>query len=84
MSEERSDDGIGLSDGLGLLPCPFCGSDAALKHYGDGSPDGWTYRVYCTGRRAGKTAQCAVEPSTLSYGYRDDAVSGWNTRKPNA
>ena len=57
-----------------LKPCPFCGGEAAIKEYNDGSGG-----VYCTG--------CKFEPLMhASYHCQEDkpkAIKEWNARTPD-
>ena len=57
-----------------LKPCPFCGGEAAIEEYNDGSGG-----VYCT--------VCRFEPLThASYRCQEDkpkAIKEWNARTPD-
>ena len=53
-----------------LLPCPFCGGEAAFAHVGG------FYAAYCPA----STTACAVHPATQYQGTADEAARKWNTR----
>ena len=57
-----------LRERVSLLPCPFCGSAAIVRH-------NINYAVCCT-KCHGETA--------LVYRYEDDAIIAWNRRSPIA
>lgn len=52
-----------------MKPCPFCGCDAEVIHFADGS-----YSVECT------CVECVVMPHTIGYLTEAEAIEGWNTR----
>jgi hypothetical protein len=57
-----------------LLPCPFCGHEAELLHYGQY----WvrcTYIGVCIGNSGGKIG---VDTGCI---YKEDAIRIWNRRK---
>lgn len=61
-----------------LLPCPFCGGDAQVKH--DTSSDykrHWRWLVECLDYE-----NCALELNGFST--REQAISRWNSRKSSA
>lgn len=59
-----------LNDGLGLLPCPFCGSNARLAHKRGES------KVECKGR----FFDCPMNMRTHYKATDKDAIKAWNTR----
>lgn len=62
-----------------LLPCPFCGSAAAVGFSitGPGMGYDWTinFSVWCS-----KAMECGVYPSTDGWPELDWVVENWNTR----
>jgi len=64
-----------FGEGLGLLPCPFCGNGAYVAQ--DQASDyesHWTWFVECTG--------CGAMISSMNT--KVQAVNAWNLRAPNA
>ena len=59
-----------LNAGLGLLPCPFCGSNARLAHKRGES------KVECKGR----FFDCPVNMRTHYKTTDEEAIKAWNTR----
>lgn len=59
-----------MPNGLSLDPCPFCHGQAELQADVDG--------VYaaCVG------AGCLIQPITLTYVTKRDAIKAWNWRGP--
>lgn len=59
-----------------LLPCPFCGSEAAFTHDDSGNLASW--RVYCRDMEEG----CPMGlTDTIGYSRRVEAATAWNKRK---
>ncbi len=57
-----------------LKPCPFCGCRPRV------SPPGWGvygYYVMC------EASRCRVNPMTVSFRTRAEAVAAWNRRAGN-
>lgn len=60
-----------------LLPCPFCGSPAALQVY----DDGWI--VGCSKKPTRDTAACPLFPACTYAEAKDEAIAAWNRRAPH-
>lgn len=61
-----------------LLPCPFCGNEALVKHRSATSRDGVKLdlvKIYCD------AAECDVRPETMGWRLSDVALRSWNRRK---
>lgn len=62
-----SKDATPVAENVELLPCPFCGGDAALR--GHQAPEFW---VFCDA--------IGCKASTEAFGSKQRAISAWNTR----
>ena len=54
-----------------LKKCPFCGREAEIEEYTDG-----TYAVVCSS----KISECEVQPTTYWHYDREKAIEAWNRR----
>jgi Lar family restriction alleviation protein len=56
-----------------LLPCPFCGSKAAIQNFEEGRGGKSTY-IRCP--------KCETSPDNcyVDFAKRDEAIAFWNTR----
>ena len=62
-----------------LLPCPFCGEDAAIWYFPiDGLRNHESYYVGCTNNNCG----CELE-HTGGYRTLEEAIEKWNRRANN-
>lgn len=64
-----------MSKEIKLLPCPFCGGEAEIRHYEDYTKDFasvYKYYVECTECKAQSNMKANTE----------DIIKDWNTRKP--
>lgn len=60
-----------------LLPCPFCGNEALVKHRSATARDGVKLdlvKIYCD------AAECDVRPETMGWRLPDVALRSWNRR----
>ena len=64
-----------MNSEIKLLPCPFCGGEAEIRHYEDYTKDFasvYKYYVECTECKAQSNMKANME----------DIIKDWNTRKP--
>lgn len=54
-----------------LKKCPFCGSEAEIEEYTDG-----TYAVVCSCN----ISECEVQPTTYWHYSKEKAIEAWNRR----
>ena len=63
-----------------LLPCPFCGGEAALRENPYGGDSG--FLVECRHGAGAIHCGCEVHPCTMPMTTPEAAAKVWNTRPP--
>jgi Restriction alleviation protein Lar len=63
-----------------LLPCPFCGGEAALRENPYGGDSG--FLVECRHGAGAIECGCVVHPCTMPMTTPEAAAKVWNTRPP--
>ena len=63
-----------------LKPCPFCGNEAELRFFNNGSS--FSYRVECLNCTAmvGRRFEEYSTNRTFWFGIKQEAIDAWNTR----